>query len=67
MRSAYKIRSIPDATRVTDDNTRKVLEGMKEAIEVMLGRRGEDNIDVVVTYRGLVNLGLITESQIPNK
>jgi len=67
MRSAYKIRTIPDPGRLPDLATVKILEAMKEAIEVMLGRRGADNLDRVVTYRDLVSLGMISESQIPNK
>ncbi|MCK4830788.1 hypothetical protein KA005_84535, partial [bacterium] len=42
------IRSIPDI-RVTDQATRDVLEAMKEIIEVMLGRRGSDPDDHVLT------------------
>jgi len=42
------IRSIPDI-RVTDQATRDALEAMKEIIEVMLGRRGSDPNDHVLT------------------
>ena len=42
------IRSIPDI-RVTDQATRDALEAMKEIIEVMLGRRGSDPDDHVLT------------------
>ena len=42
------IRSIPDI-QVTDQATRDALEAMKEIIEVMLGRRGSDPNDHVLT------------------
>lgn len=42
------IRSIPDI-QVTDQATRDALEAMKEIIEVMLGRRGSDPDDHVLT------------------
>jgi hypothetical protein len=45
----------------------KLLMSMKETIEVIAGRRGSDYLDKAVTYRDLVNLGLITESQVPRK
>ena len=43
------IRSIPDI-QVTDQATRDALEAMKEIIEVMLGRRGSDLDDKVLTH-----------------
>lgn len=46
---------------------RQVLQNMKEITEVREGQRGSDYLDKAVTYRDLVTLGLITESQVPKK
>lgn len=44
---------------------RNVCEQLKEAVEVLQGQRGIDNLDMVVRWRDLVQLGLITEADVP--
>lgn len=66
MRSKTKLPAIPDITGV-DEQTRIILEPIKEITEVQTGRRGNDHLDTTVTWRDLVNAGLISESDVPRK
>lgn len=67
MRNETKIPPLGRVSPDLDDETRKMIQGIKEIIEVREGRRGSDYLDKAVTYRDLVSLGLITESQVPKK
>lgn len=67
MRDATKIRPLGRVSPDIDEETRNLLMGMKETMEVREGRRGSDYLDKAVTYRDLVTLGLITEAQVPRK
>lgn len=51
----------------TDTELMKFLRALKEIIEVREGRRGPDYLDRAVTYRDLIDLGLIVESDVPRK
>lgn len=44
---------------------RNVCEQLKEAVEVLQGQRGIDNLDMVVRWRDLVQLGLIQAEDVP--
>ncbi len=66
MRATTKIPAIPDVP-VSDPVTVRLFGPIKEVIEIREGRRGGDNLDKHVSYRDLVNLGLITEAQVPKK
>lgn len=57
--------AIPDLDQLIAPEERRVLEAVKETIEVREGRRG-GKTDSFVTWRDLVNLGLIEESDIPS-
>lgn len=63
MRNPIKTQTIPDLTPGIDDDVRRVLEAIKDIIEVREGVRGPDRLDQAVTFRDLVALGLISESQ----
>jgi len=67
MRDATKIPPLGRVNPEMDDESRKLLQNVKEILEVREGRRGSDYLDKAVTYRDLVTLGLITESQVPRK
>ena len=62
--SHQKLPQIPSPLQIEDDKTRKAIVAIKEIVEVREGRLG-DNADNMVTFQDLVDLGLITESQIP--
>jgi hypothetical protein len=62
--SHQKLPHIPAVSQIEDGNTKKALTAIKEIIEVREGRLGE-NSDNAVTFQDLVDLGLITKSQIP--
>ena len=55
----YQLTSIPDAPRDTPAELRRILNAMKEAIEVRNGVRG-DPLEEVVTKKDLVEGGLAT-------
>lgn len=38
---------------------------LKEAVEILQGQRGKDNLDMVVRWKDLVALGLISPGQVP--
>ena len=63
MRNPIKTQAIPDLTPDIDYDVRRVLEAIKDIIEVREGVRGPDRLDQAVTFRDLVALGLIGESQ----
>lgn len=67
MRDTTKIPPLGRVNPEMDDESRKLLQNVKEILEVREGRRGSDYLDKAVTYRDLVTLGLITESQVPRK
>lgn len=67
MRSETKTPSIGRVPPHIDDEARRMLQSIKEILEVREGQRGSDYLDKAVTYRDLVSLGLITESQVPKK
>lgn len=56
--------NIPDTTHLTE-REREVVNPIKETIELREGRRGRAD-EAFVTWRDLVNLGLISESDIPS-
>jgi len=59
-----KTPSIPSIDKLSDIQLKLILKPIKEIIEVREGRLGSKK-DMAVTYQDLVDLGLITESQIP--
>ena len=61
----HKLPSIPDVP--PDHDVKMFLDPMKETIEVWAGARktGARKLDAVVSYQDLVDLGLITETQVP--
>lgn len=67
MRKATILPSIIQLPADLDHHLRQVLQNLKEITEVREGQRGSDYLDKAVTYRDLVTLGLITESQVPKK
>lgn len=67
MRSVTKTPGLGRVPPNTEDELRRLLQGLKEITEVREGHRGSDYLDKSVTYRDLVDLGLIAESQVPNK
>lgn len=62
--SNRKLPSIPEPTENALGLVRSV-SALKEAVEVILGRRSSMRDDRAVTFQDLVDLGLITEDQIP--
>lgn len=60
-----KLPAIPDIP--LDHPERRLLDPMKETLEVMNGVRktGTTKVDAVPTWRQLIDLGLITEDQVP--
>lgn len=67
MRSVTKTPSLGRVPLNTEDELHRLLQNIKEITEVREGQRGSDYLDKAVTYRDLVTLGLITESQVPKK
>lgn len=67
MRSVTKTPSLGRVPPNTEDELHRLLQNIKEITEVREGQRGSDYLDKAVTYRDLVTLGLITESQVPKK
>lgn len=43
----------------------KSVEQLKEAVEILQGQRGIDNMDTAVRFIDLVNLGLIKKGDVP--
>lgn len=66
MRDKTKVPAIPGMESLPAD-VQRVVRTIKETMEVREGVRGNDYLDKGVTYRDLVELGLITESQVPEK
>jgi len=62
---ARDLPAIPDIP--LGEENKKYLDPMKETIEVWRGERRSSGrkLDAVVTYRDLVDLGLIIEEQVP--
>ena len=65
MRKAYQLVIIPDIPPTVGEDVLSILEPLKELAETREGRRHNDNLDKAVTFRDLVDLGLIIESQVP--
>lgn len=66
MRNPTKLPNIPDIPPDVDHNVRVILEPVKQRMETREGLTGKDKLDANVTFRDLVNLGLITENQVPD-
>jgi len=63
---ARKLPAIPDVP--IDHPEKKWLQTIKERLEVMNGERvkpGERKVTAVPTFQDLIDLGLITEDQVP--
>jgi len=65
MRKKINAPPIPELNGLQDPVLKSILSPIKETIELREGRRAKDNLDKMVTWRELVELGLITESQVP--
>jgi hypothetical protein len=55
-----KVPAIKNIPAKLDSETKLVLESIKEALEVRLGRRG-DELDRAITLRELIDSGLATQ------
>jgi hypothetical protein len=67
MREAVKIPGLGRVSPKLDPEAQNLLNSIKQIIETREGVRGNDNLDRGVTYRDLIALGLITETQVPKK
>lgn len=67
MRSKTTIPAVGSIGDVYDAGTQRSLNSLKQAQEIREGIRGGDFLDKTVLWRDLVDLGLITESQVPRK
>jgi hypothetical protein len=67
MREAVKIPGLGRVAPILDPESQNLLNSIKQIIETREGVRGLDNLDRGVTYRDLIALGLITETQVPKK
>lgn len=57
----------PSISVPTEDpkSLHRSVEQLKEAVEIMQGQRGKDNMDTAVRWGDLVKLGLIAEEDVP--
>lgn len=67
MRNKVELPAIGRVPDGADQQLMKFLRSVKEVVETREGRRGPDYLDRAVTYRDLVDLGLIVESDVPRK
>ena len=67
MRDSVKIPGLGRVSPALDAETQQLLSSIKATIETREGVRGSDNLDRAVTYRDLVNLGLIDEADVPRR
>lgn len=60
-----KLPGIPETTAITDLETKKVIDVMKEHIEVRDGRRGTGNKnDRFVTVQELIDAGIVVDGKL---
>lgn len=63
MREIVKIPPVPETPKDASKELAEFLTVMRHIIQIREGMIGSDNFDKLITWRDLVELGLITESQ----